>query len=96
MGFQFPTLPEHLSRRAKKDLHRIAREELQKPQHSVRVHDYGDFQIIVSDESFVEIHTGHGMPLMCDKSILQTFIGKWNDPRAMHEVVAQLTGFERD
>lgn len=96
MGFQFPTLPEPLSRQAKKDLHRIAREELQKSQHSVRVHDYGDFRIIVSDGNFVEIHTGHGMPLMCDKSILQAFIGKWHDSRAMHEVVAQLTGFERD
>lgn len=74
MGFQFPTLPEHLSRRAKKNLCRAAREDLHKSRYNSRVHDYGDFRIIVSDESFVEIHTGHGMPLMCDKSILQAFI----------------------
>ena len=93
MGFQFPTLPEHLSRRAKKDLHRIAREELQKSQHSVRVHDYGSLQIIVGGD-YVEIHSGHGVPIMSDKSILQAFIGKWNDPVAMRETVARLISSE--
>lgn len=96
MGFQFPALPEHLSRRAKKDLRRVAREELRKPQHSVRVHEYGDFRIIVSDDDCVEIHTGHGVPLMCDKSVLQAFIGKWGDPRAMREAVDQLMGCEQN
>lgn len=95
MGFQFPTLPEHLSRQAKKDLHRIARENLHKSRYNSRVHDYGDFRIIVGSD-YVEIHPGHGVPLMCDKSILQAFIGKWNDPIAMRETVAQLTSFERD
>lgn len=74
MEFQFPTLPEYLSRRAKKNLCRAARESLYKSRYNSRVHDYGDFRIIVSDGNFVEIHTGHGVPIMSDKSILQAFI----------------------
>lgn len=95
MGFQFPSLPEHLSRRAKKNLRRAAREDLHKSRYNSRVHDYGSLQIIVGGD-YVEIHSGHGVPIMSDKSILQAFIGKWNDPVAMRETVARLISSERN
>lgn len=95
MGFQFPSLPEHLSRRAKKNLCRAAREDLHKSRYNIRVHDYGDLQIIVGGD-YVEIHPGHGVPIMSDKSILQAFIGKWNDPVAMRETVTRLISSERN
>ena len=94
MSFKFPPIPEHRTRKQKKDLKRVVKKSFLTPHDNKRVHEYGnDLTIIVSANKpqNVCIKYKHSKLDYPSLSILKYYISCWNSSvKKMHEVTEQI------
>lgn len=93
MSFKFPPIPEHRTRKQKKDLKRVVKESFQFPHDNKRIHEYGnDLIIIVSTNKPQSVCIKYKQSELdySSSSILKYYIGCWNDSAKMHKATEQI------
>lgn len=93
MSFKFPPIPEHRTRKQKKDLKRVVKESFSTPHDNKRIHEYGnDLMLIIYTNKPQQVcikyqHSELDYPSL---SILKYYIGRWNNSDKMHEATKQI------
>lgn len=93
MSFKFPPIPEHRTRKQKKDLKRVVKESFSTPHDNKRIHEYGtDLIIIVSTNKpqHVCIKYKNNELDYPSLSILKYYIGCWGNSAKMHDATKQI------
>lgn len=93
MSFKFPPIPEHRTRKQKKNLKRVVKESFLTPHDNKRIHKCGnDLIIIVYTNTLQRVcikykHSELDYPSL---SILKYYISYWNNSDKMHEATKQI------
>lgn len=93
MSYKFPPVPEHRTRKQKKDLKQIVKESFLMPHDNKRIHKYGnDLTIIVytNKPQHVCIKYKYSELDYPSLSILKYYIGCWNNSDKMYKATEQI------